>query len=199
MKIFGITGNYNECNYSRRCDAPADYFLIPDTAILRSSKPFFIPRPQAKFCPAPSLVIRINKLGKGISEKFAHRYYNQVAVGAVIYDVEMMKSLSANGKPLTPAIAFDYNSPLSDFFSKDILSDDFSFSLRISDGQQASWKLSALLRSIDKVVSDLSLCNTLKTGDIIFTGLSFPDITLQLNTRLTFRIQNNEIYYSNIK
>lgn len=199
MKIFGVTNNYLSSSPAHLPTDSPDYFLIPDSSLLKSGKPFFIPDENDSFRAMPSLAVKICRLGKGISPKFAGRYYNEFASGALFFASKKLEILRLSGKPLTPALAFDYNAPLSSFFPKDELQDNFNFTISVSEGETAIWELSGLIKPIDSVISIISKNNTLKTGDIIFVG--FPDysIELQANSRFTIDKHGALIYRSNIK
>lgn len=198
MKIFGVINNYDSTG-TRTPDRQPDYFLIPDSALLRSGKPFFIPGGDDLFKACPSIVIKIDRLGKGIAPKFASRYYNEVALGIVIYASRRLQELKEQGKPLTPALAFDYNAPVSDFRSKETLGDNFRFSLSLSGSEEKEWEMKHLISPVDEIVSQISRYNTLRTGDLIFAGLADFSIELEMNKKLAMILDGEEIYHSNIK
>lgn len=57
------------------------------------------------------IVVRISKLGKNISERFAHRYYDAVTVGIDFTARELQKKLRAEGKPWDLCKGFDGSCP----------------------------------------------------------------------------------------
>ena len=57
------------------------WFLKPDTALLRNNDPFYIPRFSQEVHYECELVVRIDRVGKCIEERFAHRYYHEVGLG----------------------------------------------------------------------------------------------------------------------
>ena len=57
------------------------FFLKPDTALLRNNDPFYIPSFSQEVHYECELVVRINRVGKCIEERFAHRYYDEVGLG----------------------------------------------------------------------------------------------------------------------
>src|SRR5690554_5591831 len=84
MKIIGVAWNYKEHNQEMgKKDLPTEpvFFMKPDSAILKNNKPFFLPDFSNEIHYETEIVIKINRLGKNISEKFAHKYYDEVAVG----------------------------------------------------------------------------------------------------------------------
>jgi len=55
-------------------------FLKPESAILRSRLPFFIPEHTHQIIPRCNIVLKICKLGKNIQEKFAKLYYDEIGI-----------------------------------------------------------------------------------------------------------------------
>ena len=102
MKIICIGLNYRkhavELNWSLP-DKPM-LFLKPDSSILKNNKPFFLPDFSEMIQYEVEVVIKISKLGKGISAKFAHRYFDEVTVGIDITARDLQRSQSAAGYPL---------------------------------------------------------------------------------------------------
>ena len=89
MKIICIGRNYAEhaaelheqLNDSGKLPEEPMFFLKPDTALLRNNDPFYIPSFSQEVHYECELVVRINRVGKAISERFAHRYYDEVGLG----------------------------------------------------------------------------------------------------------------------
>ena len=85
MKIIAIGMNYSlHCHELHAGEAlPQEpvIFMKPDSALLKDSKPFFIPDFCEQVDYETEMVVRICRLGKNISERFAHRYYDAVTVG----------------------------------------------------------------------------------------------------------------------
>lgn len=201
MKIFGIINNL-KTNYS---DSPSlespnnSYFFIPDTSLLKSGRPFFLPLKTGEFCLAPSIVIKIDKVGKNISERFSYRYYNELALGGLIFNKHLLRSLSQQGLPLTPALAYDYNAPISLFFNKEVVLQNSIFEIFINENKELSFSVSDTISQLDSLIAGLSRYNTLKTGDLIFANITLTDVKLNLNSKMTIKHNNNLIFSSNIK
>ena len=88
MKIICIGRNYAahaaELNRTTALDAEGAeplWFLKPDTALLRNNDPFYIPRFTQEVHYECELVVRIDRVGKCIDERFARRYYSEVGLG----------------------------------------------------------------------------------------------------------------------
>ena len=82
MKIFAIGQNYKEHNKELNNENPSEpvVFMKPDTAVLRNNKPFYLPDFSDEIHYETELIVKINKLGKSISEKFAYRYYDEIGL-----------------------------------------------------------------------------------------------------------------------
>ena len=85
MKIICIGRNYRAHaeELHRDMGLAADaaepiWFLKPDTALLRNNDPFYIPAFSHEVHYECELVVRIDRVGRSIAEKFAHRYYREV-------------------------------------------------------------------------------------------------------------------------
>ena len=74
MKVIGFTGNYDD-KEDARC------YLMADSSVLYTGRPFFIPDFARRFVAAPTIVVRTGRLGKCIAPKFAHRYWDAVTAG----------------------------------------------------------------------------------------------------------------------
>ena len=85
MKIICVGMNYSRHNKELgetllTPDSPV-IFMKPDSAILRNRRPFFLPDHLGRVDYETELVVRINRLGKSISARFADRYIDAVTLG----------------------------------------------------------------------------------------------------------------------
>ena len=83
MKIICIGRNYAAHAKEMKVPAPKEpvIFLKPDSALLPKNHPFYLPAFSNEIHHEVEIVVRINKLGKKIQEKFAHKYYNELGIG----------------------------------------------------------------------------------------------------------------------
>ncbi len=120
MKIFCIGRNYplhiQEFN-NPLPDEPV-FFLKPDTALLRNNEPFFIPNFSQNIQCEVELVFRICKLGKSISHRFAHRYFDAVALGIDFTARDIQLQCIEKGLPWEKAKAFDNSAAISTYIPK---------------------------------------------------------------------------------
>ena len=114
-------------------------YTMPDTAIHINKRPFFIP-PYATpcFCQIEAAV-RISRLGKNISERWAYRYYDAATLVA---------NMSAPSLPITQAYGFD-----------DAVS--------IGEWQTAGWLTPELQQRAAALIALASKYFTLRQGDVL--------------------------------
>lgn len=179
-------------------------YLLADSSLLHSGKPFFVPNYAPQFCCAPQLVLRIGRLGKNISERFAHRYIDAVTVGATVY-----AGTPADG-PSTylqsaEQYAFDGAAMLGDFVTlpseetvREAL-DAITATCHLADKEIASLSTAAMPMTPTQIVSHLSQFFTLKMGDIIYTGCPVAATPLTINERLRAVLADQEVLNIKIK
>lgn len=149
------------------------FFIKPDSALLLNNKPFFIPDFSNNIHYELEVVVKINRLGKNIAERFSRRYYDEITVGIDFTARDIQAELKKRGLPWGVSKGFDNSAVVGEFVSKEQFNkpiDDLHFDLRMNDKvvQQAS--TSEMIHSIDKIIASASRFFTLKIGDLIFTG-----------------------------
>ena len=174
MKIICIGRNYADHIAELENERPKDpvVFIKPDTTIGQSNTPFYIPDFSNEVHHEIELVIRINRIGKHIQEKFAHKYYDQISVGIDFTARDLQAQLKAKGLPWEKAKSFDGASVLGDWVSKDQFEDLQNLNFRLDKNgapiQRGNSKF--MLYTIDQLIAYVSTFFTLKIGDVIFTG-----------------------------
>jgi acylpyruvate hydrolase len=174
MKIICIGLNYRKHALELGWAIPDEpvVFLKPDSAILKNNKPFFLPDFSAEIHYEVEVVIKISKLGKGISAKFAHRYYDELTLGIDITARDLQRKLASGGMPWEISKCFDGAAPLGKFIPVAGIKDigNLDFRLEINDRVRQKSNTSDMIFGFDKIVEYVSGFFTLKTGDLIFTG-----------------------------
>ena len=174
MKIICIGQNYLEHIKELNSEVPDEpvFFLKPDTALLLDNKPFYLPDFSKDIHYETEIVLKINRLGKNIDEKFAHKYYDELTAGIDFTARDIQKIQKNKGLPWEKAKGFDSSAPLGKFISKNALPplNNLNFHLTLNGKTVQKGNTSDLLFSFDKVISFISQFITLKIGDIIFTG-----------------------------
>lgn len=150
------------------------FFLKPDTALLRNNDPFYIPAFSQEVHYECELVVRINRVGKGIAERFAHRYYDQVGLGIDFTARDLQRQAIAEGLPWERCKAFDRSAALSpQFVSLQELGGDVQslhFTLEVNGQTRQRGDTSGMLFSVDRIIASVSQYMTLRMGDLLYTG-----------------------------
>lgn len=174
MKILAVGWNYldhnKELNQGNLPKQPV-IFMKPETSLLRDNKPFFLPDFSSQIDYETEIVLRISKMGKNISEKFADRYYDAIGLGIDFTARDLQNEFKANGTPWELCKAFDNSAPISQFLPKeDFNISNLNFSLKINGETVQKGNTKDMIFSPEKIISFVSRFFTLKTGDLIFTG-----------------------------
>lgn len=174
MKIICVGRNYTAHAKELNNAIPTEpvIFLKPDTALIPKRQPFFYPSFSADVHYEAELVVRINRVGKHIQEKFAHKYYSELSLGIDFTARDLQAKLKEKGLPWEKAKAFDGSAPVGSFLDKKAIGDlaDLNFSLKVNDEVRQNGNTADMLFSIDKLIAYISQYFTLKIGDFIFTG-----------------------------
>ena len=203
MKLICIGRNYTEHIKELENEKPTDpvVFLKPDTAILLKKQPFFIPDFSDDVHHEVEILVKINRVGKHIDRKFAHKYYKEVGLGIDFTARDLQSQLKAKGLPWEKAKAFDGAAvigkwlPVEDFKSVD----DINFSLQKNDTIIQQGNTSLMLWKIDELIEYISKYFTLKIGDIIFTGTPAGVGKVIANDKLKGFIEDKEMFSITVK
>ncbi len=173
MKIICIGRNY--ADHAKELNNPLPkkpmFFMKPQTSILSKNRPFFYPDFSKEIHYETEVVIRINRVGKHIEERFAHRYYSEIGLGIDFTARDLQRECKAKGHPWEIAKAFQYSAPLSDtFVNKDDLPNYINFKLELNEEVVQAGNTKDMIFSVDKLISYVSQYFPLKIGDLIFTG-----------------------------
>jgi len=177
MKIFGVGMNYIAHNKELhgalfKPEEPV-IFTKADSALLKDHKPFFIPDWSEQVDYETELVVRICRLGKGIPQRFAHRYYDAVTVGIDFTARDLQRKARQQGLPWTICKGFDGSAIIGEWRELTptlpaIGNIDFHLDINGTTVQRG-WS-GDMLYSVDELIAYISRFFTLKTGDLLFTG-----------------------------
>lgn len=174
MKIICIGRNYAAHAAELRHELPKVpvFFLKPDTALVKSNRPVYIPDFTSELHYELELVVRICKVGKYIQEKFAHTYWDAVALGIDLTARDLQRQQSEKGLPWEIAKSFDNSAPISAFFPKTQLTNcnAINFHLDLNGKTVQQGNSANMIFSVDQIIAYVSRFFTLKHGDLIFTG-----------------------------
>lgn len=174
MKIICIGRNYVE--HARELNNPLPekpvFFLKPDTSLITRNRPFFYPEFSGDIHYEVELVIKINRNGKYIEEKYAPGYYDQVGLGVDFTARDLQSECKEKGLPWEVAKGFDGSAPVSRFILLSDLADSHNihFRLELNGDTVQKGESQLMIFSVNRVISYVSQFITLKMGDLIFTG-----------------------------
>jgi acylpyruvate hydrolase len=188
MKIICIGRNYTDHAKELNNPVPKEpvFFMKPDTSLLINNKPFFYPPFSSDLHHEVELVVQINKVGKTIAEKFAHRYYDEIGIGIDFTARDLQQKAKEKGLPWEIAKAFEGSAPISNFVKLDSLANrkNIPFHLDINGKTVQTGNSNEMIFSIDQIIAYVSQFFPLKTGDLIFTGTPAGVGPVQINDRL---------------
>lgn len=204
MKIICIGRNYAKHAAELNNPIPQEpvVFLKPDTAILLKKHPFFIPEHSNEVHHEIEVVVKINRLGKHIEPRFAHKYYDEIGLGIDFTARDVQARCKEKGLPWEKAKAFDGSAAVSRFFklkdlNKPITDIDFHLDINGKTVQKGNTK--NMLFSVDELIAYVSKYFTLKTGDLIFTGTPAGVGQVHRDDLLELHLEGERIFYFNVK
>jgi len=202
MKIICIGRNYTKHIEELENERPENpvIFMKPDSAVLLKNNPFIIPPFSDDIHYEVEVLVKINKIGKFIDTKFAHKYYQEIGLGIDFTARDLQGKLKDKGLPWEKAKAFDGSAVISNFISKDGFDlNNLKFQLfkngtLVQDGNSAH-----MLWKIDEIIAYVSQFFTLKIGDIIFTGTPAGVGKVIPNDVLVGQLENQEMFTIKVK
>jgi 2-keto-4-pentenoate hydratase/2-oxohepta-3-ene-1,7-dioic acid hydratase in catechol pathway len=203
MKIICIGRNY--ANHAKEMNAPLPsspmFFMKPDTALLPKRNPFYFPDFTKDLHYECELVVRINRVGKNIAQKYAHEYYEEIGLGIDFTARDLQSKCKEKGHPWEIAKAFDHSAPISEEFipKSELDLQNLSFSLYKNDVLVQQGNSSDMLFNIDELIAHVSQFVTLKIGDLLFTGTPEGVGPVSINDNLTGYIGERKMFSLNIK
>ena len=180
MKIICIGRNYDEHIQEKDLGGggvrPTEplFFMKPDTAMLRNNDPFYIPSFSNEIHYECELVVKINRVGRCIEERFAHRYYDEVGLGIDFTARDLQRKAIAEGLPWECCKSFDYSAALSPrFIPLAELGGDvqkLNFELELNGEKRQIGNTAEMLWTVDQLIAHVSKFVMLRMGDLLFTG-----------------------------
>ena len=193
MKIIGVYKAEKS-----RTDDGLNIMVWPDSAMIRTGKPVFIP--DGEYKSIIGLGARITAVGKTILPKFAHRYYEDMVPVVFFLPTAAADKIAIGHDPEACDIVEDYSVICGDPFvaeRKEVtIQAQISSLLEDADaGQTLNFKLDDIQDCIDQAIASASKKNTLKTGDLVVRILRVwekptPDCILKIKIDNTFLLEN---------
>ncbi|MBZ4043036.1 fumarylacetoacetate hydrolase family protein [Flavobacterium hibisci] len=203
MKIICIGRNYTNHIEELKNERPSEpvIFMKPDSAVLLKQHPFVIPEFSEDIHHEIEIVVKINKVGKYIEPKFAHKYYDEISVGIDFTARDLQTKLKEKGLPWEKAKAFDGSAVIGDFLSKTLFNsvENINFELLNNNKTVQKGNTSLMLWKIDELISYVSQYFTLKIGDVIFTGTPAGVAAVKPNDVLEGFLEDKKLFRIQVK
>ena len=149
--------------------------------MLNGRKPFFIPEWTQELGVTECIILRVSRLGKEISLKFAERYYDAVAPGADFVALDLLREAQAKGHSWTPALAFDSSLAIGTFSDERVaISGDY-------------------VLTPEEAVVAASKVMTIRQGDLIYIQKRCAPKRVQKEETIRAEIDGEEKLYCKIK
>ncbi len=203
MKILCIGRNYADHIAELHNERPSEpvIFLKPDTAVIKDNEPFYHPDFSSDIHHEVEIVLKINKIGKNIEPKFAHKYYDEIGIGIDFTARDLQAKLKEKGLPWEKAKAFNGSAPISNFVQKSQFADlkNLNFHLEVNGETRQKGNTEMMLWNFDEIIAEISKYFTLKTGDLIFTGTPSGVGKVNIGDKLTAFIEETEMLSFEVK
>lgn len=191
MKIFVWGNNYpgdnkeSQDTFLSQGQKPFLY-LKPDSSILKDHKPFFLPDFSEDIRAGIEWVVKIGRLGKSISPRFASRYYSQMTVGVNFVAHDLQQQLARQGLPWDLAVGFDQAAALGEFMASpvEVSENGVKFRLDINGKTVQRGDTSLMRQKAEEGIAWMSRYYTLKIGDLIYTGTPSQAVTVNIGDHL---------------
>lgn len=202
MKIICIGRNYAKHIEELASERPTEpvVFMKPDSAVLLKKNPFIIPPFSENIHYEVELLVKINRIGKFIDQKFAGKYYNEIGLGIDFTARDLQNELKEKGLPWEKCKAFDGSAVIGKFCDKSELDlKQIEFQLIKNGNVVQDGNSSQMLWKIDELIAYVSQFFTLKIGDIIFTGTPAGVGRVAANDELKGIMEGKEMFHIKVK
>ena len=144
-----------------------------DSSVLRNNDNFYMPTFSKKMECTVGYMLRVTRLAKCMSEKFAPRCYDAVGVAVAFVAQDVVEQNCALGRPCDEAYCFDKSFAVSPESVAPENVGEGLLNVQIGE-KEYSTNLGALKISLDKALSKASDMLTLKMGDIVYIATTEP-------------------------
>lgn len=197
MKIIAIGRNYIDHAKELNNSVPKEpiFFLMPDSALQRNNQPFFYPDFSKNIHYELEIVVKINRLGKNVTSKFAHRYYDEIGLGIDFTARDLQQKCKEKGLPWEVSKSFDGAAPISNFISLDKFDDinNINFRLELNGELVQKANTSEMIFKVDELIEHVTKYMTIKIGDLLFTGTPSGVGPVKIGDRLTAFIEDQKL------
>ena len=169
----------------------------PDSSVLRNNDAFYMPTFSQDMRCTVGFYLRVTRLARCMSEKFASRCYDAVGVAVAFTAQDIVERRCVLGRPCDEAYCFDKSIALSpETVAPDAVADG-ALDVKIGNAEFTG-NLSAVKLSLDMALVRASELLTLKTGDIVYLAATEPfaphigervEVALNGTTLLDFEVK----------
>ena len=201
MTVFVLHNNSRQTTFNSNVDECALYTL-PDTAIQRNGKPMFVPDFAIPCAFNAHVALRISRLGRSVSERFAYRYWDAVSLAAHFVAISLLEQAQREGLPWATATGFDSAVPVGNFLDKDaLLTTDGQLTYRMtsSAGQLMSGIIPDMERVASAAIARISRFYMIRNGDIILLPASSPHCEAVIDSHIDGMITGTRVLGFNVK
>ncbi len=174
MKIICIGRNYADHAKELKNDLPTEpvIFMKPKSALLLPEKPIYYPDFTKDLQYECEVVVKIDKNGKFIQEKFAHKYFSEISLGIDFTARDLQREQQKKGLPWEIAKAFDGSAAAGAFLpvSEALDINNLNFQLHLNGQEVQNGKTTDMIFNINQLIAYISKFFTLNIGDLIYTG-----------------------------
>lgn len=188
MKIFSILNNYNTGLNESNTHSGTFWTIVPDSVMLRSGKPMFLPQEDKSYMICPSICLRIGKLGKRVESRFAYRYIDAMAPATAIIPCEAIPKFQEEVIPQGGDWLFDGAVIIGDFTDIPQGKEELERTLKEAtislnhNGKNTKWEGARMHREVPEIISSISYYNTIKSGDMILAGINTLGVLAHIDT-----------------
>lgn len=174
---------------------PGSWYFLADSAVSNTGKPFYLPEFKGAVTVSPAPAVKINRLGKSIQERFASRYYSEVAPAVHFRLPEYRVRLQAKGFSTDPAVSFDRSLMVGEFLPVDEVRE---MSILINGEEKVLFDTTDLRRETDTSIAMVSRSDTIKMGDYLIPR-TFGEIPLKEGDYVEMRVNGEKSFHVKIK
>lgn len=157
--------------------------IHPDSTLILPGRPFFLPEDGEKRVARARMAVRISRLGKNISKKFAPRYYDGVTVGLRLTPPgeipEEMKGVVSG---------MDSSTVVGEWLEPSSVRD----AIEVKVGAECAC-VENVLPDIDVAIHEISRYMTLKMGDVLLLPEIMATPELAPSSRLSASLGTVEV------
>ncbi|MEN0048289.1 MAG: fumarylacetoacetate hydrolase family protein [Bacteroidota bacterium] len=188
MKIICIGRNYAQHAEELNNAVPTKplVFMKPPSALLVNNKPFYYPDFSKDIHYELEVVLKICRNGRHVQPEFAHKYYEQIALGIDFTARDLQAKCKEKGHPWEIAKGFDNSAVLSNFVSIDSVNRNaIEFYLTKNEARVQRGNTKDLIFPFDELIVYVSKFFKLQQGDLIYTGTPAGVGPIQIGDVLT--------------